>query len=826
MKHAAAAVAAAGVLLAAACEVPDSTARSGGAAATAAPSQPAVTVTHTAGSIRLAAGELTLEVTRAPFRVAFQDGAGAPLGGQVAGGAAGPGQAPLAFRSAGVWRAPTSVVGFQALGADRFRLEVATTEPGRTLALTISFPTPFRARIEAEPSPGAAVDRFSEALAATADEGLYGGGQRFNRLEMRGETASLWALHQNDVQQLPSLLRGQTDECPVPLVLSTRGYAVSFDTTARGELRFAPPGVAGATALEVEDERLAYFVNASPEPVELIGRAAGSFGRPRVPPKWFFAPAKWRDDVTALPGVPGEALLREDADQLRRHGIPNGAIWLDNPWDTGDGDFEFDAAHFPDPDRLIGDLAAGGNALVCWISPYLGAGTRALSEAQARGFAVGNVQRREHVDLTDPAARAWWRARLEALLRRGVKGIKADRGEDELGPGAVYASGRPDRLEHNRYPLLYAQTVAEAVRAVHGDQGVAIGRSGWSGAWAHWTALWTADNGSWLPDPKGLRADVRAHLTASLSGFAFVGGDAGGYVGIAKQLPLGLQFMAPPPVLLLRWVQFAALTPMLQVGGDGPHEVWDMEPHLPGATAIYRRYATLHVELFPYLYTLAHQAAATGAPLLRPLWTAAPGDPSLRDVDDVLLLGEDLLFAPVLSYDTGTVLRQVPLPPGEWFDLWTGAPVAGGRTVTRPCPLDTLPVYVRAGAVVPFNLREGDLLGLGPQELDRPDRLGLLVAPGGARVERELYDGTRVLVEPSGAGARVAVIGPGPRRLALRVYGARPVAVTLDGQALVERPLSELASRDGWTYLAGIGGGGYALVAAHAGATARLAVTR
>lgn len=764
-----------------------------------------VTITDTGPTVRLEAQELGLVVTKRPLRVELLRASAPVTDG-----------APIQYRAGGRWHACRAVTAWSSPTPTSARFELETSEPGRAATLVVDVRAPWQARVEVTFADPRGVSEVADAWSAAPDEALYGGGERFNRVEMRGETASLWALHQHGWKYLPAQLRGQTDNCPVPVVLSNRGWAATWDTTARGTLEFPRRGQAAPVILRVEDDRLALDLVVADDPLDLVGRTAGVHGRPRLPPAWFFQPVTWRDDSTTL-GRPATDVLLDDAQRMRAARIPLGSIWLDNPWCTGFGDFTFRPRQHPDPDKLVRDLGAQGVKLVTWASPYLAPGTQALVEARARGFDVPGARGDfgDQVDLTSPAAMAWWQARLEPVLRRGVRGVKADRGEENvLGDRARYANGQPDRLNHNLYPRLWARAVSETVRRVHGDDGVSIGRCGGTGAWADWTALWTGDNIGWTADPKGMRGDVRAHITASLSGYAFVGGDAGGYIGVAGLLP--------GPGTLLRWVGFAALTPMMEVGGAGPHTPWEVEARLPGATAAYRRFATLHVELFPYFQLLSREAVATGRPLVRALWLLDRKDPSLSTIDDAYTLGDALLVAPVFDDAGRTVGRTVPVPRGTWIDWWTGERVVGPQRPLRDTPLDEVPLYVKAGVPVPVLFRDGGVLGLGPDDLDRPDRLGLVLAPDltAPTTTRTLHDGTRVDVEPAPGVVRVAITSPAtaPARIVgLKLYGPPPRALRVNGQPLAQRPTADLQANDGWSWEA-LRLGGSTLVRVAAGA--------
>jgi alpha-D-xyloside xylohydrolase len=169
--------------------------------------------------------------------------------------------------------------------------------------------------------------------------------------------------------------------------------------------------------------------------------------------------------------------------------------------------------------------------------------------------------------------------------------------------------------------------------------------------------------------------------------------DLGGYEKTAS---------TPDARLLMRWTEYAAFSPAMEVMSSANIGPWDFDKNGPAgshaALDVYRKYAVLHMSLFPYRYAAAQEAARTGMPILRALVLQYQDDPRARTAKDEYLFGPDLLVAPVI--DEGTQ-RPVYLPPGEWVDYWTGKPTSGGKVVIADAPLDTIPVWARAGAVIP-----------------------------------------------------------------------------------------------------------------------------
>jgi alpha-glucosidase len=259
----------------------------------------------------------------------------------------------------------------------------------------------------------------------------------------------------------------------------------------------------------------------------------------------------------------------------------------------------------------------------------------------------------------------------------------------------------------------------------------------------------------------GLRAALSMVLGLGLCGVPYSGPDVGGCDG------------SPSPELYLRWFQLGSYLPLFRTHAGGPAgggEPWGFGPEVLGharvALAERRR-------LLPYFVTLAHLARHTGAPYVRPLWWGTPEDRALRDCGDAFLLGDDLLVAPVL--EPGAARREVRLPPGRWYDTATGRAYEGPGQIVVEAPLSRIPVFARAGAVIPVRGEEGGL------ELEvwapAPGRTGggLVVPDAGdgwdePGIERYTVrrQGRQVVVEQDRDGS----CGPPARRLRIRGPGA------------------------------------------------------
>ena len=450
-------------------------------------------------------------------------------------------------------------------------------------------------------------------------------------------------------------------------------------------------------------DSLAYEVY-SGTPEQIVTSYATRTGRPTMPTPDQFALMKWRDVIK------NEAELTEDADQFAAAGIPLGWVIVDNPWELGGcmGSMLFDPGLFPNPAQSIDRMHARGIKVMMWVSSMVQTVCGRNFYPRNRVHGDGKYQ---SIDLTDPAVQATFEGRLRGVLAAGVDGFKVDRGDEvDLELRSVAAGSGNDF--HNPYTTIVARSVDKASRAARGKPIPTLFRSGFTGSQSIVTGTWSGDlPGSW----NGLENAIRSAQTAGLVGYSTWGSDVGGYDSTNLTAPV-----------LVRWAQLGAISPVFEIGGVGNNaKPWEL-----GAAAMagIRKAAILHYELFPYLYQLARRATATGISVLRPLALQYPNDEKAWSSPYELLVGPDLLAAPVRIPGTAA---PVYLPAGRWLDLGTGQTLTGPQSLIRPTPLDQLPLYLRSGAAIPYNLRTPDVWS-SPwllNDLFRKNRGGWLVAP-------------------------------------------------------------------------------------------------
>jgi len=343
-----------------------------------------------------------------------------------------------------------------------------------------------------------------------------------------------------------------------------------------------------------------------------------------LPPKWAFGMWKWRDWVW------DEKEVYEDASMLQSLDIPASVIFIDSPWSNEYIDYEFNPEQFPDPERMISDLHEMGYKVLLWIVPYITPHAANYQEGHKRGYFVKTPEGEDYmvtwwkpsgspelgvhsdrtgamIDFTNPAAVSWWQGQLKKVVDLGIDGFKMDDGE-QLPDDAILYNGRIGR-EMKQYPMLYYKAVHDLMEQEQPGDYVIKSRTAWPGSQQYVPVFWGADQNADWDMNKGLPSVIRGGQSMALCGFPYWGSDVGGYR------------WGPRKELFIRWAQFGAFCPIMEVGGKSYHEPWMFDSE---TVSIFRRYAQLHEHIFPYLWHYATVAAETGDPVIRPLFWHFP----------------------------------------------------------------------------------------------------------------------------------------------------------------------------------------------------------
>ncbi|MEU3854076.1 TIM-barrel domain-containing protein [Streptomyces sp. NPDC029554] len=574
---------------------------------------------------------------------------------------------------------------------------------------------------------------------------------------------------------------------PVQMVVADGGtHLVFHDSTWDGTvtLREGEEGAgsghdrAGTSQLRMDGGPLRCWVMVG-TPARVLLAWASLTGAPALPPVWALGHhhARW--------GFGSEQEVRRIVAGYVEHGLPLDALHLDIDHLDAHQVFTVDQDRFPKLPVLAEELRRDGVRLVSIVDPAVKAipGNAVFDGGTAQDAFVRDASGQvvegvgwpgEAVfpDFTHARVREWWGGLYAERLAQGFSGFWHDMneptsftafGESTLPRSArhVLEGGGGDHREaHNVYALCMARAGFEGVRRLAPEERPFLfSRSGWAGM-QRYGGTWSGDVATGWP---GLRASLALVLGLGLCGVPYSGPDIGGFDG------------DPSPELYLRWFQLGSFLPLFRTHAGlraGRREPWEFGPEV----LEHARVALLERRrLLPYFVTLAHLARRTGAPYVRPVWWTAPEDRALRDCGDAFLLGDCLLVAPVL--DPGADRRAVRLPRGRWYDSVTERAYEGPAQVVVDAPLSRIPVFVRAGAVLPVRGEDGGLeLEVWAPARGRT-RSGLVVPDGGEgwdEPEIERYTarwlGARVVVEREGEDGGsapphpVRVRGAGERR--------------------------------------------------------------
>ncbi len=449
---------------------------------------------------------------------------------------------------------------------------------------------------------------------------------------------------------------------------------------------------------------------------EVIGAYRTLTGKAPVMPKWVLGFWQSRERYSTQ-----EELVSTLAEFRRRH-IPVDNIvqdwqyWKDDQW----GSHSFDEARYPDPEKMFDDVHAMNGRLMISVWPKFYTNTDHYKELKAVGYAYTHAEDSGLVDwlghrqsfydaYAEGGREMFWRQIDESLYSKYGRKIDAwwmDASEPNLrdclpmdyfkwlitptalGPSTEYL---------NAYSLVNADAIYNGQRRVEPDRRVfLLTRSGFAGLQRYSTATWSGDIGTSWTD---MRMQMAAGLNYSMSGIPFWGMDIGGFSVMSKFYDA--KNTEEWRELQTRWHQFGTFVPLFRTHGQWPQrELWNIAPAGSPAYESILWYMRLRYRLMPYLYSLAGAVAFGDYTLMRGLPMDFPDDPTVRDLSDQWLFGPALMPCPVSHYKARS--RAVYFPAGGWYDFYSGAFIAGGRTREMPAPYGRMPLFVRAGSIIPF----------------------------------------------------------------------------------------------------------------------------
>jgi alpha-glucosidase len=542
---------------------------------------------------------------------------------------------------------------------------------------------------------------------------------------------------------------------------------------------------------------LDYYFFYGPSPKRVIEQFTQLVGRTPLPP--LFALGYQQCRYSYYP----ESQVREIAAEFRKRNIPADVIYLDIDYQQDNRPFTVNRERFPTFEKMVTDLKEEGFKLVTITDLHLAhlPGYRPYDEGHKHDYFVKNPDGSEFVgkvwpgdsvfpDFTRKEVRQWWGTLYTDFVKMGIRGFWNDMNEPSvfetpsktMPVDAVHnVEGRKtDHREiHNVFGMQNVRATYEGMLRLQPNlRPFVLTRAAYAGT-ERYAATWTGDNSAtW----NHLRISIPQLANLGVSGYAFVGADIGGFNG------------SPTPELLTRWMELGAFNPIYRnhaAKGTRFREPWVDGPE---HESIRKRYIETRYRLLPYIYTSMEESSRSGVPLMRPMFLEFPDDETLTTNGEEYMFGSSLLVAPKVWPFVDAY--SITLPKGDWYDYWSGTRVGGGKTVMVDPPLDTLPIFVRAGSILPQQplIQHVGEIPRGPLQLrvyPGPQCGGDLYMDDGDTLAYQHGETLRVhfTCTATSGGVQVDVAAPqGPyqpwfKELQIIVYGTvKPSSVELDGK--------------------------------------------
>ena len=725
-------------------------------------------------------------------------------------------------------------------------LQVTQSLANTVITAQLTFPGDGVMRYEVVDWGGLVPGGADITAASGTNEHFFGFGEKFNTIDQAGNKVHMLTY------DYPGS-KGDHSYKPVPWFISTNGYGFHLDSTAESWFDMRNSSADRYTVQNLYGA-LKFNVVSGPKLTDVLTRYTGYTGRPYLPPPWVFG--TWiSSDIWRTGGEVKYAVTK-----YLQNGIPASVFVFDSPWEVSYNDFTWNLSGsntqlgaggiyesgsytgFTSVPDMMNFFQTNGLKVVCWMTPFIntssfqdnvnGVNVPGQNTGQASNYATGAANNYfvrssaggpplvvpwwkgsgSPVDFTNAAAKSWFTGQLQSLVTQSnvttlsgssepvIGGFKTDDGETSNGSNtyipatAVYSDGRTGTLMQNGFCVEYHKTVS----SVFGSNGILFARSGFAGT-QQYPGGWAGDNEPNFGSGNGLQSVIVAGQSAAMSGFAIWSHDIGGYQNS--------NFESNPADLFMRWTQFGAFTPVMQLHRQVDPNNLQQYPWGYGATALanFVTYAKLHSQLFPYIYSYAKEASIDGLPIIRPPVLLNQTDTATYGIQHSYYFGNEFYVAPMNALNATS--RGVYLPVGTWYDFWTNAVYTGGQAITWSNADSTkMPVFVRKGSVIP-------MLASAPQSLNTANyvnnsnlatvdsTLQFLVYPGSSPATFNVYDGTVATCSVNGTVTTLTLSGTA-RTVLFKVLASAPAGVERNGIRLPA--LASLSAFDaaslGWYY--------------------------
>jgi len=556
--------------------------------------------------------------------------------------------------------------------------------------------------------------RVAATFESPANEHYYGlGQQQKGWMDLRDHEVHCW----HDYSAL-----GGESVC-VPFMVSSLGYGLVWDNPSKTTIRLGFNGQ-NVWSSEVGD-RVSYFVIAGSSADEIYE------GYRRLTGVTHLLPRRVYGYIQSKAIYPTQKQILAVADEYHRKHLPLGVMVVDFLNMTRQGNLDLDPTRWPDPAAMNRHLHAMGVDTLLSVWPHFSKGSQFYDMLVSKGWLVhtsdgvpdpGGFKAviGPNIDTTNPAAAKWfWQEIRDRYIKPyGFDYLWLDETEPDIDPAKdVFWIGSGRRF-YNVYPLFHTASVYDGFRRDFGNSRrvMILARAAYLGAQRNGTVFWSSDIfATW----DMLKRSIPAGLNFTATGLPYWDTDIAGF--FSPLIPADYHAAHKPlidgsdardtignyedyPELFVRWFEWGAFQPVMRVHGERNHnEVWSYGKQ---AEPILAKYLKLRYRLLPYTYSVAYRSYRTGAPYMRALFMDFPDDPNMANIPDEYMYGPAFLVAPVT--EQGTTHRTVYLPAGcDWYNYWTNQRLHGGQTVEVDAPIDTLPLFVKAGSIVPMGTDEG-----------------------------------------------------------------------------------------------------------------------
>lgn len=595
--------------------------------------------------------------------------------------------------------------------------------------------------------------RVSATFDSPAGEHYYGlGQQQQGSLNLRDHRVNCW----HDYGAI-----GGENVC-VPFMVSNRGYGLIWDNPSKTtiDLGFNQQNVWSSQI----GDRVSFFVIAGDNTDEIYAGYRQLTGVTHILPKATYG------YIQSKAIYPTQDQAFDIAKGYRDRKLPLDVVVVDFLNMTKQGELDLDPKRWPDPAAMNRQLHAEGVKTLLSVWPHFAADTQFYPMLKEKGWLIHKADGTPdpggfapvigpNIDTTNPDAAKWWweKIRDRYIKPYGFDYLWLDETEPDIDPATDFYSIGSGVRYYNVYPLFHTASVYDGFRRDFGDSRrvMILARAAYLGAQRNGTVFWSSDiTATW----DMLKRSIPAGLNFTATGLPYWDTDIAGFFAPsiyptyhAAHKPLidgadareNIDGYEDYPELFVRWFQWGTFHPVMRAHGERMHnEVWSYGKQ---AEPILEKYLRLRYQLMPYTYSLAYNTYKTGAPFMRALFMDFPNDPNVADIPDEYMFGPALLVAPVV--EQGATSRKVYLPAGsDWYNYWTNERFKGGQTITAQAPIDTLPLFVRAGSIIP--------LGSQILSVDQPQSIASVRVYPGADAHFTLFsdDGTTYAYE-KGAGS-------------------------------------------------------------------------